>query len=231
PGVCAHQSPLVIDGSPALLARGGVFRQAIPGLSENASASCLARVCARLFHLGLRCSAQPDGEVRQKPNQKQRQKRKTTSKAEVSFLSVPQPSSSSPRRRGSSSAELDARMRAVKSENPTVKTFFGRPRTSWTPEKCRARYSLTACVPTTNLGTHGTHGVPKNLKVEGLSRSSKPRTVPTPPDHAHRSTPPRRLCCAPTPATAPDWPCAACHPPASGSGTSSAPACSTDAPD
>src|SRR5882757_2279550 len=55
PDVCAHQSPAVIDGSPALLGQGGVFRQAIPGLSENASASCLARVCARLFHLVLRC--------------------------------------------------------------------------------------------------------------------------------------------------------------------------------
>src|SRR5882757_7045139 len=62
PDVCAHQSPAVIDGAPALLGQGGVFRQAIPGLSENASASCLARVYARLFHLGLRCSAQPDGE-------------------------------------------------------------------------------------------------------------------------------------------------------------------------
>jgi hypothetical protein len=28
----------------------------------DASASCLARVCARLFHLVLRGSAQPDGE-------------------------------------------------------------------------------------------------------------------------------------------------------------------------
>jgi hypothetical protein len=39
PDVCAHQSPAVIDGFPALLGQGGVFRQAIPGLSENASAS------------------------------------------------------------------------------------------------------------------------------------------------------------------------------------------------
>src|SRR5882757_101428 len=107
PDVCAHQSPAVIDGSPALLGQGGVFRQAIPGLSENASASCLARVYARLFHLGLRCSAQPDGEVRQKP----KQKRKATSKAEVSVLNVPAPFSSSPRRQGSSSAELNASMR------------------------------------------------------------------------------------------------------------------------
>ena len=76
PDVRAHQSPMLIDGSPALLGQGGRFRQAIPGLSENASASCLARVCARLFHLGLRCSAQPDGKVRQKPNQKLRQKRR-----------------------------------------------------------------------------------------------------------------------------------------------------------
>src|SRR5882757_1594788 len=121
PDVCAHQSPAVIDGSPALLGQGGVFRQAIPGLSENASASCLARVYARLFHLGLRCSAQPDGEVRQKPNQKQRQKRKTTSKAEMSLLSAPYPSSSSPRRRGSSFAGLGRWMRTVKSENPVVK--------------------------------------------------------------------------------------------------------------
>src|SRR5882757_6851828 len=39
PDVCAHQSPLVIDGSPALLGQGGRFRQAIPGLSKTASAS------------------------------------------------------------------------------------------------------------------------------------------------------------------------------------------------
>ena len=39
PGVCAHQSPTVIDGSPALLGQGGRFRQAIPGLSKTASAS------------------------------------------------------------------------------------------------------------------------------------------------------------------------------------------------
>ena len=63
---------------------------------------CLARVCARLFHLGLRCSAQPAGKVRQKPNQKPRQKRKATSKAETALLNAPSPSSSSPRRRGSS---------------------------------------------------------------------------------------------------------------------------------
>jgi hypothetical protein len=61
----------VFTRSPALLGQGGVFRQAIPGLSENASASCLARVCARLFHLGLRCSAQPDGEVSQKHGRSQ----------------------------------------------------------------------------------------------------------------------------------------------------------------
>ena len=55
-----------IARSPALLGRGGVHRQAIPGLTMDASASCLARVCARLIHLVLRCSAQPDGEDRQK---------------------------------------------------------------------------------------------------------------------------------------------------------------------
>ena len=54
-----------IGRSPALLGRGGVHRQAIPGLTMDASASCLARVCARLIHLVLRCSAQPDGEERQ----------------------------------------------------------------------------------------------------------------------------------------------------------------------
>ncbi|WP_157572490.1 hypothetical protein [Nevskia soli] len=52
----------VIVRSPALLGQGGVFVQAILGLYKNASASCLARVCARLFHLVLRCSAQPHGE-------------------------------------------------------------------------------------------------------------------------------------------------------------------------
>ncbi len=38
-------------GSPALLGRGGLHPQAIPGLWMKASASCLARVCARLIHL------------------------------------------------------------------------------------------------------------------------------------------------------------------------------------
>ncbi len=60
-----------IARSPALLGRGGVHRQAIPGLTMDASASCLARVCARLIHLVLRCSAQPDGEERQRQHQKQ----------------------------------------------------------------------------------------------------------------------------------------------------------------
>src|SRR5882757_2152611 len=59
-------------GSPALLGRGGVHRQAIRGLTMDASASCLARVCARLFHLRLRCSAQPDGEESQKPTPQQK---------------------------------------------------------------------------------------------------------------------------------------------------------------
>src|SRR5882757_9820359 len=61
-------------GFPALLGRGGVHRQAILGLTMDASASCLARVCARLIHLVLRCSAQPDGEERQKPKQHQKPK-------------------------------------------------------------------------------------------------------------------------------------------------------------
>src|SRR5882757_630772 len=113
-------------GSPALLGRGGVHRQAIPGLTMDASASCLARVCARLFHLVLRGSAQPDGGG----TSTAQQKRKTTSKAEVPLLGVPQPSSSSPRRRGSSSSDLDTGMRAVKSLNPTLKTVFGRPHIS-----------------------------------------------------------------------------------------------------
>jgi hypothetical protein len=162
PDVCAHQSPAVIDGYPALLGQGGRFRQAIPGLSKTASASLpRPRLRAAVPPWPAMLGAARRGgtsKAKSKAKSKAQQKRKATSKAEVSYLSAPYPSSSSPRRRGFSSADFDARMRAVKFENPLLKTLFGRPRISWTPQKHHVCCSLTACVPTTNLGTHGTHG-------------------------------------------------------------------------
>jgi len=66
----------VIDRFPALRSRSGRFRQAIRGLSETASASCLARVCARRFHsvFAMLGAARRGGESKDKAQQRQHQK-------------------------------------------------------------------------------------------------------------------------------------------------------------
>ncbi|MFI4979585.1 MAG: hypothetical protein ACHQIO_04505, partial [Nevskiales bacterium] len=140
----------VIDGSPALLGQGGVFVQAIPGLYKNASAS-MPR--PRLRAADPACPVML-GAARRGGTSKAQQKRKATSKAEVSFLSAPYPCSSSPRRRGSSFAGFDPGMKH---------------------DKCA---SLAACVPTKNLGTHGTRG--KKTGFLRVSTKVNPCRFPTP---------------------------------------------------
>jgi hypothetical protein len=96
----------VFTRSPALLGQGGRWVcfswQAIPGLSKTASAS--------LPRPRLRAAIPPCpvmlGAARRGGTSKA--KSEATSKAEVPLLGVPQPSASSPRRRGFSSANLNA---------------------------------------------------------------------------------------------------------------------------
>src|SRR5882762_8897484 len=96
-----------MDRCPALLARGGVHRQAIPGLTMDASASCLARRehTRRLMPPRAAMLGADNGEERQKP--------KRTATAQGNIKSAPFQPSSFPRRRESSCAEPVAQVESA----------------------------------------------------------------------------------------------------------------------
>jgi len=146
------------------------------GFSDRPSLACLKTLRHPASPASTRgCSTSSSDARRSQTGEEHQQHRKSAKqrqKPKYCSWAIPQLFSSSPRRRGSSSAELEVRMRTVKPENPTVKTIFGHPRIFLITPKRYARHSLTACVPTKTHGTHGIYGHAAKSKADAVGKTS-----------------------------------------------------------